>query len=54
MKKTVEVTFRFASWGADSSKVLQDVVDLTTELKAKDSSFDVVNVNIEDEEEDDA
>lgn len=50
--KIVEVTLRFRAWKTNEA-ILQDVVDMATELRAKDSSMDVVNVDIGDEDEGD-
>lgn len=51
MGKTVEVTLRFVAW-KKNEEILQDVVDMATELRAKDSSMDIVSVDIQDEDSD--
>lgn len=54
MKKIVEVTLRYETWGQDGGAILKDVTELVMQVRAEHAGADVVNVNIEGEEDEDA
>lgn len=53
MKKIVEVTLRYETWGQDGGAILKDVTEIVMGVRAAHAGADIVNVNIEGEEDDD-
>lgn len=53
MKKIVEVTLRYETWGQDGGAILKDVTEIVMGVRAAHAGADIVNVNIEGEDNDD-